>query len=166
MNPKKTNETARRVLIVDDDRDDLAILVDAFRNLSEGRWQIEAVDSVGEALQISQQSKIQLVILAVNTPVLDVPLMLNSFSQSSFDQQQYKLKKVIMTATATDEKRAAALAAGADMFIEKPLSPEGLKVAFAHISELAGWALPPDFESGGHSVGLADLIAQNIEEEE
>ena len=158
MNPKKTNENDRRVLIVDDDRDDLAILVDAFRNLSEGRWQIDAVDSVGEALQISKQGKIQLVILAVNTPVLDVPLLLNSFSQSSFDQLQFKLKKVVMTSMATDEKRAASLAAGADMFIEKPLSPEGLKVAFAHISKLAGWELPQNFENGGHSVALADLI--------
>lgn len=158
MTREKNNESGLHVLIVDDDRDDLTILVDSFRSLSEGRWRIDAVDSVGEALQISKQGKTQLVILAVNTPVLDVSLLLSSFSQSSFDQQQFKLKKVVMTTMVTDEKRAASLAAGADMFIEKPLSPEGLKVAFAHISELAGWELPQDFESGGHSVALADLI--------
>ena len=146
-------EPELHVLIVDDERDDLAILDDSFRALSEGRWHIDAADSVGEALQIAKKGKIQLVVLAVNTPVLDVSLLF-----SSFGQPPSQFKKVVMASPATDEMRAASLAAGADLFIEKPLSPEGLKAAFASMSELVGWVLPQHFQSGSHGVGMADLI--------
>jgi CheY-like chemotaxis protein len=141
------------VLIVDDDQNDLAILEDAFRALSEGNWKIHAVPDVAQALQTIQTGKIQLVVLAVNSAALDVSLLLGSFSQ-----HHSQFKTVVVAATATAETRAASLAAGVDLFLEKPVSPEGLKAVFANVSKLVGWELPPDFRGGSPGVGLADLI--------
>ncbi len=153
MAKEKEKKSDRHVLIVDDDRDDLAMLVDSFRVLSEGEWHIHAATSAGAALKTIQTGKIQLVILSVNSPVLDIPLLL-----ASFTQHQAQLKKVVMTSPATDEKRAASLAAGADLFIEKPVSPEALKAAFISVNGVVGWALPQGFQTGLRSVGLADLV--------
>jgi Domain of unknown function (DUF4388) len=63
-----------------------------------------------------------------------------------------------VAASATPEIRAASLAGGADLFFEKPVSPEGLKAVFASVSGLVGWTLPPDFQAPSHGVSLADLI--------
>ena len=149
-NPANAN---LHVLIVDDDQNDLAMLGDAFRTLSEGRWEIHATTAAVEALQAIQTGKIQLVVLAVNSAALDVSLLLGSFSQ-----HHSQFKTVVVAATTTAENRAASLAAGADLFFEKPVSPEGLRAVFAGISELVGWALPPDFQSSSPGVGLADLV--------
>jgi len=146
-------EPALHVLIVDDDRDDLAMVVNAFRSLSEGHWQVHTATGMGEALQHIKPGKIQLLVLAVNSPVSDVSLWL-----SSLGQPPTHLKRVVMAATPTAENRAASLAAGADLFIEKPVSPEGLKVVFVDLSKLTGWALPPSVLSGSPGVSVADLI--------
>jgi CheY-like chemotaxis protein len=150
---KTKTEPERRILIVDDDRDDLATAGEAFRELSGDRWEIHLATGVTEALAVLQADKIALVVLAVNTPVLDVALLLGGFGR-----QHPRLKKVILAHPATDEVRAASLAAGADLFFEKPVSPEALKSVFERLGELLGWTSPPGFQGILHSVGLADLV--------
>ena len=153
--PKKNPSHAElHVLIVDDDRDDLTMLGDAFRTLSEGRWRIHAALGVAEALHAIKSGKIQLVVLAVNSAALDVSLLLGSFSE-----HHAEFKTVVVAATATAENRVTSLAGGADLFFEKPVSPEGLRAVFVSVSELVGWALPPDFQTASNNgVGLGDLI--------
>ena len=145
-------EPELRVLIVDDDRDDLAMQADAFRSLSGDRWRIHPVADAAEALAVVKAGKIQLVVIAANSPALDVSLLLGSLGR---DQAQFKA--VVLAAEANAENRAAILAAGADLFFEKPVSPEGLKAVFIAVSELAGWS-PPDSPDAVGSVGLMDLI--------
>jgi CheY-like chemotaxis protein len=146
-------EPELRVLIVDDDQDDLAMLADAFRSLSAGRWRMHPAAGAAEGLQLIKAEKIQLVIVAVNSPALDVSLLLGSFRE-----EQAQFKTVVMAAEATAEIRAASLAGGADRFFEKPVSPEGLKAVFIGVSELVGWTPPPDSPGDARRVGLVDLI--------
>jgi CheY-like chemotaxis protein len=146
-------EPELRVLIVDDDHDDLAMLGNSFRALSDNRWKIYPALGAAAALEAIKANKIKLVVVAVNSPTLDVSLLLGSFSQ---DPAQFKT--VVMAAQATAENRAASLAAGANLFFEKPVSPEGLKAVFISVSELVNWAPPPDSPVGARSVGLVDLI--------
>ena len=64
MTEKNHIKPERRVLIVDDDRDDLATMVEAFRTLSQSRWQIDTATGPTEALAMLKAQKIRLVVLA------------------------------------------------------------------------------------------------------
>jgi CheY-like chemotaxis protein len=152
--PKENKMThERRVLIVDDEPDYLATVGDSFRALSEGRWQIDAADSAAAALKLLQTEKIELVVLDFNMPVADGLQLLGDLQR-----QHPKLKKVLMTSLATEEKCAASLAAGADLFLEKPFSPEGMKSVFVQLCELLNWTNTQGFQGVLRSVGLADLV--------
>lgn len=153
MPHKKDIKYDRRVLIVDDEADYLATMGDSFRALSEGRWQILLVTSAEQALKTLETEKIELVVLDINMPVMDGVQLLGSLHRL-----HPKLKKVVMPSIATEEKRAACLAGGADLFLEKPVSPEGLKSVFAKLSELLGWTMAQGFQGVLHSVGLPDLV--------
>jgi CheY-like chemotaxis protein len=146
-------ERERHVLIVDDDRDDLAMAAEAFRALSEDRWEIHTAADAAEALAVLRAGKTALLVLAVNTPVLDVALLLGSFGQTPAS-----FKKVVVAHPATEEIRTASLAAGADLFFEKPVSPEGLKSIFDKLCELLDWKNAQGFQGVLRSVGLPDLV--------
>ena len=132
---------------MDDESDYLAAAGNAFRALSRDRWQVHLADRAEQALKILQAEKIELVVLVVNSPVLDVALLLDSFGQS-----HPQLKKVVMTATANSPT------SGADLILEKPVSAEGLKSVFGRLSELLDWAAPEGFPSSLSNVSLADLV--------
>ena len=68
------------------------------------------------------------------------------------------LKKVTLTAMLTEEKRAECLAAGAELFIEKPHSRDGFKSVFAMLDELVAWAPQQGFQGMLRRVGLQDVI--------
>jgi hypothetical protein len=69
-----------------------------------------------------------------------------------------KLKRAVLTGLATPEKRAAALANGADLFIEKATSPDGYKSIFAMFGELLQWQPREGFQGVLRKVGLNDVI--------
>jgi CheY-like chemotaxis protein len=153
MSKAREIQPDRRILIVDDDRDDLATVGEAFRELSGDRWEIHLATGAAEALAVLQADKIALVVLAVNTPVPDVALL-----PGSFGRQHPPFKKVVLAHPATEEIRAASMAAGADLFFEKPVSPEGLKSVFEKLCELLDWTNTPGFQGVLRSIGLADLV--------
>jgi CheY-like chemotaxis protein len=153
MTHSAPNANDLHVLIVDDDQDDLVILGDAFHNLSEDHWKIYSTTSPAAALQHVKDRRIQLVFLAVNSAALDVSLLLGSLGQPGLD-----FKTVVIAKAANAENRAASLAGGADLFFEKPVSPEGLKAVFVSVSELVGWQPPADAAHAAHSVALRDLV--------
>jgi hypothetical protein len=68
------------------------------------------------------------------------------------------VKKAVMTGLATEEKRAASLANGVELFIEKPRSEDGLKSVFAMLNELIGWTAREGFHGVLRRVGLQDVI--------
>ena len=147
------NRPERRVLIVDDDQDDLAAMGDSFRDLTENRWHIHTAAGVGEALAVLEAEKIDLAVLAVNSPVLDVSLVFGSLSQG-----RPPFKKTVLISKVAGDKIAAGLAGQADRILEKPVSPEGLKFVFVQLCELLDWAAPQGFQGVLRSVGLSDLV--------
>lgn len=142
-----------RVLIVADDADYLATLGDTFRTLSDGRWQVHTAASAAQALELLKTEKMELVLLNLNLPMPDGVQLLGNLKRA-----QPPLKQVVMTALPTEEQRAASLAAGADLFLEKPVSPEGLKSVFEKVCELLNWTNPSGSPGGLRRVGLADLV--------
>jgi CheY-like chemotaxis protein len=142
-----------QLLFVDDDLDFLAMIQDFFVALGENAWQIHCASSADQALEILKIRKIDLVVSDVNMPMLDGIQFLHILNRRHPD-----LKKAVITSNATEEKRSACLAEGAELFIEKPRSPEGLKSIFIMLEELITWTPREGFQGVLRRVGLQDVI--------
>ena len=142
-----------QLLFVDDDGDFLAMIRDFFATLGEETWQIHCATSADQALEMLKIRKIDLVVSDVNMPMLDGIQFLHILNRSHPD-----LKKAVITANATEEKRSACLAEGAELFIEKPRSPEGLRSIFVMLEELITWTPQEGFQGVLRRVGLQDVI--------
>ena len=153
MSKEKDTQHERHVLIVDDDTDYLSTVGDSFRALSEGHWHIHTTTSADAALDVLQTPKIELVVLDVNALALDGARFLDNLKRG-----HPKLKKVVLASTAADGKNTASLAGHADLILEKPVSPEGMKSVFTRLCGLLGWAVPQGFQGVLRGVGLADLV--------
>ena len=138
---------------MDDDPDFLAMIQDFFATLGEKIWQIHCATSADQALELLKVRKMDLVVSDVNMPMLDGIQFLHLLNRSHPD-----LKKAVITANATEEKRSACLAEGAELFIEKPRSPEGLKSIFIMLEELITWTPREGFQGVLRRVGLQDVI--------
>ncbi len=149
----KDSEPQHRVLFVDDEPDFLQMLAEAFAPLSQDRWQMHHAGSAAAALEMLQQQKMDLVVVDVNMPQLDGIQFLKILNE-----QHPGLKKVTLTAFATEEKRTECLANGAELFIEKPKTTEGFKSVFVMLDGLISWLPRDDFQGVLRRVGLQDVI--------
>jgi CheY-like chemotaxis protein len=142
-----------QVLFVDDS---LAFL-DSFANLcgelSGGAWQIHTASTADSALMILQDRTIDLAVLDIGMPMIDGIQLLTII------KQRYPgLKAVVMTGMANEENRAACLIKGAELFLEKPASSEGIKLAFNMLNDLLKWTQQSGFSGTLRQVGLTDVI--------
>jgi CheY-like chemotaxis protein len=147
------HQTLRQVLFVDDEPDFLRLMQERFGSLSNGRWEIHSAGSADAALEVLKQRKMDLVVVDSNMPVLDGIQFLGLLSKRFPD-----LKKVSLTAFATEEKRSACLAAGAELFIEKPRSEAGYQSVYAMLDDLINWAPQQGFQGMLRRVGLQDVL--------
>ncbi len=138
---------------MDDDGDFLTMIRDFFDTLGEKIWQIHCATSADQALEMLKTRKLDLVVSDINMPMLDGIQFLHILNRRHPD-----LKKAVITSDATEEKRSACLAEGAELFIEKPRSPEGLKSIFIMLEELITWTPQEGFQGVLRRVGLQDVI--------
>jgi CheY-like chemotaxis protein len=143
----------RQILFVDDEDVFLETIRDLFVILSNNTWRIHCAASADQALQILKANKIELAIVDIVMPVLDGAQFLRILQRRYPD-----LKKTILTGNATEENRSDCLANGADLFIEKPHSSEGLKSIFVMLDELITWTPREGFQGLLRRVGLQDVI--------
>lgn len=145
--------TQHQVLFLDDDRELLEAVRDMFAALSDGAWEIHTASSPDAATEILKTGEIKLLVVDVNMPVLD------GIQFTGLMRRRYPaLKIAVMTSDVTEEKRAAALAAGAELFIEKTHSPEGMKAVFTMLGELLNWSPRDGFQGMLRRVSLQDVI--------
>ena len=142
-----------QVLFVDDDHAFLQVIRDLFVAWSENVWQVHCAESADEALEILNTHKIDLIVVDVNMPVLDGIQLIRILNR-----RYPQLKKAVITGFATEEKRSACLTEGAELFIEKPHSAEGLRSVFTVLHELLGWTPQEGFQGVLRQVGLYDVI--------
>jgi CheY-like chemotaxis protein len=147
------NGAHHHVLFVDDDADFLLTLRELYEMMSEHSWQIHSAMSANQALEVLDSQKIDLVVVDVNMPVIDGIQFIGILQR-----RHPSLKRAVLTGLASPEKRAASLANGADLFIEKASSPEGYKSIFAMLGELLQWAPREGFQGVLRKVGLQDVI--------
>jgi CheY-like chemotaxis protein len=138
---------------VDDEMQFLETLRALFAAWSKNSWQIECAASADQALEILKTRAFDLIVVDVNLPVLDGVQFLRILTRRYPD-----LKKAALTGLATDERRSACLANGAELFIEKPRSAEGLKSIFVMLDELVTWKPHAGFQGMLRRVGLQDVV--------
>jgi len=150
---KQQHQSARKVLFVDDEPDFLRMVQDQFASISAGHWEIYIASAADAALETLKHHKVDLAVVDTNMPLLDGIQFLGLLSKRYPD-----LKKVSLTALATEEKRTACLAAGAELFIEKPHTEEGYRSVYAMLDDLMNWAPQQGFQGMLRRVGLPDVI--------
>jgi CheY-like chemotaxis protein len=149
----KNNQPPRQVLFVDDEPDFLQVAKELFQHLSEGGWVVHCASTTDAALELLKRQKMDLAVVDMNMPLLDGIQFLQLLARRYPD-----LKKVTLTAFATEEKRSQCLAAGAELFIEKPHLPDGFKSVFAMLDDLMNWLPQQGFQGLLRRVGLQDVI--------
>jgi CheY-like chemotaxis protein len=142
-----------QVLFVDDDRPFLEAITALYDILGDKTWEIHRAATADQALEALQQKAIDLVVLDIGMPVLDGMQLLTLIHRRYPD-----IKKAILTGSADAGDRAACLANGAELFIQKPLSGEGMKAVFTTLNELITWAQRKGFSGMLRQVGLSDVI--------
>ena len=142
-----------QILFVDDETIFLDTIRALFTAWSKNGWQIECAGSADQALEILKTRKFDLIVVDVNMPVLDGVQFLRILSRRYPD-----VKKAALSGYATEDRRSASLANGAELFIEKPRSAEGLKSIFVMLDELVTWKQQAGFQGMLRRVGLQDVI--------
>jgi CheY-like chemotaxis protein len=153
VSSQKKNREQRNVLFVDDEQDFLRLAQETFTPLAGGQWEIHCAASTNAALELLNQRKMDLVVVDVNMPLLDGIQFLDLLGK-----RHPSLKKVTLTAFATEDKRSACLAAGAQLFIEKPRTDNEFQSVFAMLDDLMNWAPRQGFHGMLKRVGLTDVI--------
>lgn len=143
----------QQILFVDDETNFLDTVRALFTSWSKNSWQVECATSADQALEILKTRSFDLVVVDVNMPVIDGEQFLRILAR-----RFPGLKKAAITGHATEERRSACLASGAELFIEKPRSSEGLKSIFVMLDELVTWKQQTGFQGMLRRVGLQDVI--------
>jgi CheY-like chemotaxis protein len=141
------------VLFVDDSMAFLETFSKLCSVFANDTWEIHSALTADRALAILQESPIDLVVLDIGIPVVDGLQLLGIINQ-----RYPGLKLAVMTGSATESNRAACLSNGAELFIEKPVSPDGIRVVFNMLSDLMSWAHREGFSGALRQVGMQDVI--------
>jgi CheY-like chemotaxis protein len=142
-----------QVLFVDDSLAFLETFTELCGVLSNQTWEVHSAPSADRALAILQQNQIDLVVLDIGIPMVDGIQLLGIISR-----RYPGIKIAVMTGKANENNRATCLAGGAELFIEKPISPEGIKVVFNMLNDLVSWTRHEGFTGTVHQVGLQEVI--------
>jgi CheY-like chemotaxis protein len=153
IEPGNTPAKKHQVLFVDDNNAFLEAITELYAILGDETWEIHRAATADQALAALQQNAIDLVVLDIGMPVLDGVQLLNLIHRRYPD-----VKKAILTGSASASDRAACLANGAELFIQKPLSSDGMKAVFTTLNELITWAQRKGFSGMLRQVGLQDVI--------
>ncbi len=137
--------------------DDSLAFLETFSKLcsvfANNAWEIHCAATADRALAILQESPIELVVLDIGIPVVDGIQLLGIINQ-----RYPGLKIAVMTGNATESNRAACLSNGAELFIEKPVSSDGIKVVFNLLNDLMTWAHREGFSGALRQVGMQEVI--------
>jgi CheY-like chemotaxis protein len=143
----------KRVLFVDDEPAFLETIAAVIESTQGELWEPCFAESAGKALSILQEQPMHLVVIDIEMPVVDGLQFL-----SLVHRKHPNLSKVVLTGYATEQHRAACLSGGAELFLEKPRTPQDLQSILAALHELARLQPEEGFRGVLRRVGLTDII--------
>lgn len=141
-----------QVLFVDDSMAFLESFSGLCAEFSQRAWQIHTATSADRALALMQERPMDLVVLDIGMPMLDGLQLLGILTR-----RYPGIKIAVLTGNATDGKRTDALAKGAELFLEKPVTADGMKAAFNVLNDLVSWNRE-GFTGALRQVGLQEII--------
>jgi len=142
-----------QVLFADDSRAFNETFGELCSLLANQTWTVHCATAADQALAILQQHPIDLAVLDIGIPMVDGIQLLGIIKR-----RHPSVRIAVLTGKATESNRAACLAGGADLFIEKPVSADGNKVVFNMLNDLVLWEQHDGFSGTLHQVGLPELI--------
>ncbi|MEI6196664.1 MAG: response regulator [Verrucomicrobiota bacterium] len=151
--PGETPSKKFQVLFVDDSLAFLEMFSELCSSLSNHTWEIHTAASADRALATLQQQPIDLVVLDIGMPMVDGIQLLGIIGR-----RYSGVKIAVMTGKATEANRATCLSGGAELFIEKPVSPEGIKMVFNILNDLVSWTHREGFSGTLRQVHLQEVI--------
>lgn len=143
----------KKILFVDDSADFLHIFGQAMEVHSKGEWEIVTATDAGKALAMLQELTVHLVVVDAQMPLVDGLQLLKIIGM-----KHPNLPKVVLTGCPNPQDRAASLANGADLYLEKPTSSEGIETIFSTLNELARIEPEEGFQGTLRRVGLHDIL--------
>jgi CheY-like chemotaxis protein len=123
-----------QVLFVDDSLAFLELFGELCVEFSARTWNVYKAASASAALGLLNEVMMDLVVLDVGLPMMDGLQLL-----AILNRRYPGLKIAVITGKATPERRAQALAQGAELFLEKPVTADGLTSIFKMLEELLLW---------------------------
>lgn len=151
---KATNPpAARRVLFVDDDHTFLETVKELMGVLSAGHWEIFTAESASQAFALLQHQPVELAVIDINMGVMDGIQML-----SMLNRGYPNVQKVVLTGHASEKYRAACLSNGAELYLEKPTTPNGWQGLHGVLNEVVKLRPEEGFRGVLRRVGLTDVI--------
>ena len=155
VRPPAGHELAKKyhVLLVDDNREFLDVFGELCSMMANQTWEIHRATSADRSLVVLQQHPIDLAVLDIGMPLVDGLQLLGIISR-----RYPGVKLAVMTGLATESNRAAGLANGAELFIEKPVSADETKVVFNMLNDLVSWPHREGFSGTLRQVGLQEVI--------
>jgi CheY-like chemotaxis protein len=148
------SEKERRfqVLFVDDSMAFLELFSELCREYSQQTWKIHKATSADAALALLKDTVMDLVLLDVGMPMLDGLQLLGLINR-----RHPGLKIAMMTGIATEARRADALANGAELFLEKPVTADGMRSVFNMLQDVIMWSRD-GFTGALRQVNLQEVI--------
>jgi CheY-like chemotaxis protein len=148
-----TSPPRRRILFVDDDVRFLEMIERVMGVWSKDSWEIFTAQNTGKALSIIQDVPVNLVVIDVQMPVVDGLQFL-----TLLNRKYPNLQKVAMTGYANENYRAACLSNGAELFLEKQATLEGMESVFNTLNEIIKWQPEERFHGVLRRVWLQDVL--------
>lgn len=127
-----------RVLLVDDDRDNLQVLA---AQLGECKAEVETAASAAEALEILSWYQPDVLVSDLAMPDEDGYSLIDKIRVREADGKQ--VPAIALTAYVRVEDRTRALSAGFNLFVPKPVQPNELVAAIANLIELDAGRIVP-----------------------
>ena len=146
------SEKRFQVLLVDDSMAFLELFGGLCAEYSGQTWNIHKATSADAALALLHEAVVDLVLLDISMPMLDGLQLLGIINR-----RHPGLKIAVMTGSATEGKRADALANGAELFLEKPVTVDGMRSAFNMLQDLLSWSRE-GFTGALRQVNLQEVI--------
>jgi CheY-like chemotaxis protein len=156
MTPQTTSTQSPRtkqLLFVDDDKEFLIGIREVFSEQSRGSWEIHTAENHAQALGLLQRRRMNVIVLDFEMPVMDGLQFLRLLGRTHPGQQV-----VVWTGRPTETNRKACLEAGASLFLEKLISPDGFAAVFAALDALAAAGPQEGFRGMMRRVGLHEVL--------
>jgi CheY-like chemotaxis protein len=146
-------QSRKRIMFVDDDVSFLDMLTKVFCAWSKETWEIVSASNTGKAIAILQEKPVDLVVIDLHMPGVDGLQFLRLLHR-----KYPNIPKVVLTGDPSEELKKVCLDNGAEFYMTKPTSIEGMESIFATLQELSKWQSDEGFRGMMRRIGLQEIL--------